>query len=1109
MSRLIGLIALVAALMMGTPAPEAALSATSGAAWEISSVAQPTNFSSADNVNCERVSLPLCDRYIVTITNVGAAPTNGQSLTISDLVLQDGEAATGLEPVSLSGRNLEVDPRLESHGFGWDCSLATTTCTYEGTVGSGGTLVVDLELKVKTPGLRGTLTNLVSVAGGGAPRATTTEQQMMSIVQPNSLEGGPSVFGIAAYGMTAHIENGASDAQALDHPFGLTTTVGFNTAIEFPVGGAPSPASVTPPRDVAVYLPLGLVGDPTAAARCTNVQLIASGGAETECPSSSRIGSVLLLFTREVTGSVQPPFSGGAVSALYNMVPERGYPAELGFKAVTKPVMLYANVVHMGSGYALRIAVPGIPTTIGVNGVAVTLFGDPRAADGESNSSQAFFTNPGNCSAGHLTAKVEADSWAAPAQWVTAETVAYPSITGCDLLRFEPELEFRSETTQAEEPAGEEIKIKLPQALDRFPVLASPEMKNVTMTLPAGMTVSPGAGDGLAGCDATGPHGIDMPSGDRTPTETGEGEEIGADGMSRLVAGHCPPSSQIGTVEISTPVLPQPLEGRLYVAQPSCGGPGQALCTTADATNGNLFGLYLEAEGSGVVVKLQGSLSVNPATGQLTAKFLENPQLPVSEVVLHVKGGGRAPLANPRQCGEALAYADLTPWSSPVTPDAFVAAGFPIDWDGNGSVCPAVLPFAPTLEAGATSPQADHFGAFTLTVARGDRQQDLARVQVKMPVGLLGMLSKVPLCEEPQAAQGACSEASRIGTTSAAAGSGPQPLWVQGRVYLTGPYAGAPFGLSIVVPAVAGPFNLGNVVVRSRIDVDPNTTQLTVTSDPLPQFRDGVPLRIQKLNVAIDLEGFIFNPTSCTAKQIEATLEAQQGASSKLTTPFAVEGCKGLPFKPTFKVSSQAKTSKAKGASLDVTVTSGAGQANIKSVAVSLPKQLPARLTTIQKACPEATFAQNPATCPPQSAVGVVKAVTPVLNLPLTGPAYLVSHGGAAFPDLVVILQGQGVRFNLTGGINISKQGITSSTFASVPDAPITSFELKLPEGPHSALAATLPAKANGSLCGTKLTMPTTITGQNNAQIKQSTKITVTGCPKVKKAKKAKAKTKK
>jgi hypothetical protein len=1001
----------------------------------------------------------------------------------------------GLKPIKMVGGNLATN--LQFSGPGWSCDVVTTTCTYGEQVAPGATLAVALEVEVETTEPKSEVTNFVTVSGGGAAPVTTSEP----LTKPNTVEEPPGAFGISAFGFAAHDVSGQVDTQAGDHPYGVTSTVNLNTVIEDRLSGVRAFASVEPPKDLVVYLPLGFLGDPTAAARCTETQMIGTGEeVETKCPSTSRVGSAVL-FSESGVGSSLGPLGSG-VSAVYNMVPDGGYPAQLGLKVLSKAVPLYASVVHTPAGYALRVATTGIPRALSVEGAALTLYGDPNVADENPSASQAFLTNPGDCSAGPLKARVQADSWADAGVWTSAEAVAYPSITGCNLLQFEPTVEMRPEVTQAEEPTGYEIKIKVPQSPERFPVLAIPQLKNVTMTLPAGMTISPGGADGLTGCEATGPNGIDMPTGGGTPTEVGEGEAIGADGMTHLTPGHCPSSSQIGTVKIVTPVLREPIEGHLYVAQPPCGGQGQPGCTTADAADGRLFGLYLEAEGSGVVVKLAGSASADPATGRLTARFLENPQLPVSEVALSIEGGARAPLANPRQCGGASTTADLAPWSSPVTPDAIVSSPpFPVDWDGGGGACPATLPFAPALSGGSTSPFAGRFTPFTLTVTRGDRQQDLARLQVRMPQGLLGMLSRVALCGEPQAAQGTCGEASQVGTVSVEAGSGPQPLGVKGRVYLTGPYGGAPFGLSIVVPAVAGPFNLGDVVARARIDIDPSTSAITVTSDPLPQFRDGVPLRIQSVNVAIERPGFTFNPTSCTAKQVGAAIESEQGAAVNVSTPFAVEGCRSLPFKPSFRVSTGAATSKALGASLDVKVTSGAGQANIGAAVVSLPKQLPARLTTLQQACPEATFAQNPATCPGASDVGFVKVLTAVLNGPLTGPAYLVSHGGAAFPDLVVILQGQGIRLDLVGGTSI-KKGITTSTFSSLPDAPLSSFELRLPRGRYSALTTSLPAKARGSLCGVKLTMPTTLTGQNGAQLKQSTRIAVSGCPKAKRAKK-------
>src|SRR4029077_2646979 len=372
---------------------------------------------------------------------------------------------------------------------------------------------------------------------------------------------------------------------------------------------------------------------------------------------------------------------------------------------------------------------------------------------------------------------------------------------------------------------------------------------------------------------------------------------------------------------------------------------------------------------------------------------------------------------------------------------------------------------------------------------------NLSAISVHMPLGLLGSVAGIPRCAEPQAKEGTCSAASQIGVATASVGAGSHPFWQSGPVYLTTGYEGAPFGLSVVVPAKAGPYNLGDVVVRAALNVDPHPSALTVTSDPLPQMIDGVPLRTQTVNVTVNRPGFMFNPTNCAQQYVTGTITSAQGATADVASPFAAAGCASLPFKPGFAVSTQAKTSKANGASLDVKVTSGAGQANIGKVRVTLPKQLPARLTTLQKACVDTVFDVNPAACPAASAVGIATAHTPVLNSPLTGPAYLVSHGGVAFPDLVIVLQGEGITLYLDGNTNI-KKGITTSTFNSVPDAPVSSFELKLPEGPRSILATDIPVQAKNSLCGQALTMPTTITGQNGAVITQTTKIGVTGCPK-------------
>jgi hypothetical protein len=504
------------------------------------------------------------------------------------------------------------------------------------------------------------------------------------------------------------------------------------------------------------------------------------------------------------------------------------------------------------------------------------------------------------------------------------------------------------------------------------------------------------------------------------------------------------------------------------------------------------------------VQKVEGTVYANTTTGQLTAKFLNNPQFPFSDLQVDFKGGLRAGLATPQSCGTFTGTSDMTPWSAPFTPDATPSSSFDVSWDGNGGACPSSPPLTPAFHAGTSNPNAGQFSPFTLTFAREDREQDLSGIQVKMPPGLLGSIAGVPLCGEEQANAGTCAAASRIGTMTVAAGPGGHPFYTQGSIYLTEHYEGAPFGLSIVVPTQAGPFNLGNVVVRSRINIDPTTSALTVTSNPLPQILDGIPIRLRTANVTIERPGFMFNPTSCAQQHITATISGAQGTTANVSAPFAVAGCAGLKFQPKFTVSTSGKTSKAGGASLDAKVTFPAGaqgsESNIAKFKVDLPKQLPSRLTTLQKACTAAQFNANPAGCPAASVVGTVRVSTPVLPVELTGPAYFVSNGGEAFPNLVFVLQGDGVRVDVVGDTFISKAGITSTTLKSVPDVPFSSFELYLPEGKSSALAA------NGTLCKSSLAMPTAITAQDGSEIHESTKIAVTGCPKAKKATKKKKK---
>jgi hypothetical protein len=932
--------------------------------------------------------------------------------------------------------------------------------------------------------------------------------------------------------------------QAGGHPWGITTSFEFATE-KIPTVGRQLVVVTRDPKDIVGTLPVGLAGNPTAVPRCSLAKVTAAG----LCPNDTQVGVYLAHY------------EGGKelLAPIVNVTPEKGQSAEFALENTAKTIfapLLTAHLVRTAEAtsdgrtrerYGLDLESKGIPP-IGLIGLELTFWGVPADPShdpmrgrlctvpdepGEPLECQGyegfqssglpqvpFLSMPTACSAGPEAATLRADSWLEPGrvgvggqyEGYTEASALMPGVTGCNLLRFEPLIETQPDTLLADEPVGLGVNITVPQP-EQPGINATPHLRDAVVTLPQGMSVSPGVVDGIQACNATGPEGLNI---------TGpESEEVGLDGELQLAPGRCPDASIVGTAEAITPLLSVPVKGHVYLARPGCGGVGQAACTEQDALDGNLYKLYLELGGTGefanvgVQIKVPGEVSANPATGQLTTRFLENPQLPFSELRVHLNGGPRAPLDNPAVCGPATTTADFTPWSAPgLTPEGLFMTGnadaTPSSFF-NVTGCPNPTPFAPGFQAGTVTPQAGQFSSFTMNLSRQDREQFVKGVQVHTPPGLLAMLSSVPLCPENQAnnpaVYGECA-ASKIGTTRVASGAGSHPFEIEGSVYLTGPHDGAPFGLSVVTHAVAGPYNLGLVVVRARIDIDPTDSTATITTDEtgayaLPQIVFGVPLRLQRITVNIDRTGFMFNPTSCNGQQVMASISGSQDATAVVSSPFAVGGCKSLAFKPKFTVSTSGHTSRAKGASLDVKLSYPAGsvgnEANIARVKVDLPKQLPSRLTTLQKACTAAQFASDPGGCPAASIVGIAKASTPLLPVGLSGPVYFVSHGGEAFPSLIVVLQGDGVRVDLTGSTFISKAGITSSTFKTVPDVPVGTFELYLPEGKFSAISA------NSNLCKLKLAMPTEFVAQNGAVMKQSTKIAVTSCPKTK-AKKAKQK---
>jgi hypothetical protein len=1012
----------------------------------------------------------------------GACPPG--SPVVSPVTITDSLPAGLTVTEKISGLDSYKDPAFEYNvqyieertpAGSLTCSSSPViSCTDPDRVDPGDTLIVSIPVSVGS-GLPSSVTNEATVSGGGAVSASASTQV--------TIGSESSGYGVAPGGLLL----GASTGQADAHP-NVTNAFFLNTTNLKGEGWYSEMGPAGAPKDVGLDLPPGLVGTTVGMPRCTMAEVSNSA----HCPRDSMVGTATVI----VTGGA--PYRQVLTFPVYNIAPAPGEPAAFAFNGIFAPVRLDTSVLSDGD-YGVRVTAPDLTEVAATLAASITLWGVPADHNGpgpdfststfqsdEDNSEEwvsfgrpgseqtrvPFLTNPSQCSS-PLGATLLTDSWEAPGPGVFAEGLTSMGMdTGCGLLSFDPSLSMLPDTLEAGAPAGYSLNLNVPQNSEPEG-LATPDVKKVVATLPSGTVISPSAADGLGDCtDAQ----FELHSG---------------------VPGGCPRDSQVGVVRIKTPALEEQLNGEVYLAAPECDP-----CTPQDAADGKMIRLFVQVVGEGedgVIVKLEGTGQINQQTGQITTTFNENPQLPFSDFQLMLTGGERATLANPRTCGSETTTMDLTPWSTPYTPDATPTSTFDIDANCFGAQ------FNPSFTAGTTSNQAGGFSPFTLAFGRSDSDEFLNGVQIQMPPGLLGMLSKVALCGEPQAAQGTCGPESLIGETTVETGPGTDPFLVTGgKVYITGPYKGAPYGLSIIVPAVAGPYTLagttgnGTVVNRSAISVNHETSALTVTSDPLPTELDGIPLQLRLVNVTINRPEFTFNPTSCDRLAIGGTLTSTQAASASESSSFQVTNCGGLAFKPKFTASTSGKTSKADGASLDTKVTYPSApqgsEADIKEVKVDLPKQLPSRLTTLQKACLAATFGANPANCPAASVIGIVKVSTPVLPVQLTGPVYFVSHGGEAFPSLTMVLQGDGVRVDLVGDTFISKAGITSTTFKTVPDVPFNSFELYLPEGRYSALAA------NGDLCTQNLEMPTAFVAQNGKEIHESTKIAVTGCQKAKKA---------
>jgi hypothetical protein len=1143
-----------------------------GVAWGVDSFAYPLVFTPGSDGLCGLgvADENFCDSYTVTFTNVGSRASNGTAVTVED-VLPAG--VTGLlGEVFYADAEHEISPEVEPVS----CSITgqLVKCVvgpefFSSKVGHGmlpdDTLKLWVNVSVNAPGVPLALVNTARVSGGGGAPASATSENRVGVED--------AAFGFSGFTAAFTDTVGGPESLAGGHPYELDTNIDLNSILGEDPEGHEGNTSVRAPRDVVVDLPLGLAGSAVSTPTCTLAELSAAGphkeNGESGCPPDTIIGH---LHTY--------PHGGTSVDGpIYNVVPEKGVVAELGFIDIAGGShVLYASLAPTRSGYVLRSTSREVPE-VPLDQIIADVFGDPaaRARVAEKGGAYtpaagdtAMFTNPSVCTGLPLETRVFMDSWPSPGSynadgtpdvegegpagedeggdpaWVRSTYVS-PAVTGCEALAglFKAETTARLVTAgpgsggggvEADSPAGIEYELKVPQRTG-VELPATPPLKEAVVTLPAGVSVDPSSANGLQACsEAQAGWEGKTPAGGYSELEDFNAGVVNAV-SGKLEATGCPAASKVGSLEVETPALPAerckepaeslsecereekekgvvlkektPLMGSIYLA--------------AQSANpfASLYAAYIviDDERTGVVVKLPARLELGGepgvtglAAGQIRTVVPDSPQFPFSVLRTRFFAGASAPLRTPALCGSYSLASQLTPWSATPSEAPVEAAGggFEVTEGAGGGGCPQAVAFAPSFTAGTVSSHAGSFSPLNLVLSRGDGTQELAGLDVTLPAGLAGDLAGIPLCPEAAIVQAegrehpgegvleqdspSCPASSEIGTVTVAAGAGEHPFYTTGRVYLAGPYDGAPFDAVVITPAVAGPFDLGAVVVRNAITVNENTAEVSARSGAFPTMLDGIPVDIRQIVLSMSRPDFTFNPTSCQPLTVTAQATSTQAQTAGLSSAFYASGCTSLPFKPVLTATVAGQGSKRDGTAFSLKVTTpGLGQANIHKVDLTIPAKLPSRLTTIQKACPETVFNTNPAACDEGSIIGEATVHTPVLNSPLKGPGYLVSHGNAAFPDVEFVLQGENITFILDSKTDI-KHGVTYSKLETAPDIPFTTFEALLPAGPHSAFTPSVPEKDNYNLCNTTITLPTQITAQNNAQTSQNTPVQITGC---------------
>lgn len=1040
----------IAALVLSAVPTQAAVPAP---AWSVRSLAVPTNFTAGNATGS--------DFYEVTIQNSGGAATDGSPVIVSD------ELAPGLgvKGIDLNLRTKAGIEDLAASYCGTETSgeVVTVKCTIptllpDGSQASllGPSEAIRMVIRVTMPASPpGHLLNKATVSGGGGPSdAVTIEHPAISFPAGSGFEE----FEVALLGA-----DGMPETQAGAHPDQFTMNFAVNTKATPAGTKAPFVPAGGDIKDVDIDLPPGLVGNLTAVDQCTPQQFNNShtvnlpGGAfytANDCPDGSAIGLAVVQQV-EGAGSVLPV-------PLYSLTPPKGMPAQFGFQVLTASFYVDTKV-RTGSDYGITAFVTNTTEAKRVTAFAATIWGTP--ADPRHNPQRGGCLNPvedfpfanGTCPSGispvkpfmrlptsclsPLPISMTFNTWSSQSVFTSATSTS-PTPIGCGSLPFEPTLELQPTTTVSDSPSGLAAHLHLPQ--DQVPSEpGTADLKKAVVTLPKGLVVNPSGANGLEACSAA-QIGLTTANGVAAARFT-------------VASPSCPNAAKIGSVEVKTPLVEQTLPGSVYVATPR------------ENPFDSLLALYLVVDDpqSGIVVKLPGRVSADPQTGQLTTVFDESPQVPFEDFELDFFGGPRAALRTPATCGTFAASSVMTPHSAPEGLPVTSTDSIAITQAPNGGACAqseSALPNSPAFSAGTTAPVAGAFAPMILNLSREDGSQEFSSVSVSPPPGLIGRLAGIPACSDAalaaaaaksgraEAANASCPSASEVGTVTVAAGAGPAPYYTQGRAYLAGPYKGAPISLAIVTPATAGPYDLGAVVVRAALFVDPETARVTATSDPIPRILEGIPLDVRKVSVTIDRPNFILNPTNCNPLAFGGQVFSVLGQAASLTERFQVGECQRLGFRPKLALRLFGGTKRSDHPRLRAVLQVPAGNANIARVSVALPHSEFLDQGSIGTICTRVQFAAN--ACPKRSVYGKVSATSPLVDYTLTGPVYLRSNPEHELPDLVAVVKGpaeQPIEVASAGIIDSINGGIRT-TFTAFPDAPITKVVLNMRGGKKKGL---------------------------------------------------------